>query len=61
MHRAKDHAISIIKNMPDTASYDDILYEIELQRKIAEGMDQVKRGATVSHEEAMKRLKKWLG
>ena len=61
MQRAKDHALSIIKNLPDTASYEDILYEIEFQREIAEGKNQIERGASVTHEEAMERLKKWLG
>jgi hypothetical protein len=61
MQRAKDHALSIIQNLPDTASYEDILYEIEFHREIAEGKDQIKHGASITHEEAMERLKKWLG
>ena len=58
MQRAKDHALSIIKNLPETASYEDILYEIEFQREIAEGKNQIKRGESISHKEAMERLKK---
>jgi predicted transcriptional regulator len=60
MQRAKDHALSIIQGLPDNASYEDILYEIEFQREIAEGKEQIKRGASVTHEETMERLRKWL-
>nr|MDO8112518.1 hypothetical protein [Candidatus Sigynarchaeota archaeon] len=60
MQNAKEHVLSIIQRLPDDASYDDILYEIEFQRQIIEGRDQIKRGECITHEQAMERLKKWL-
>ena len=60
MQNAKNHVLSIIKQLPDDASYDDILYEIEFQQQIIEGRDQIARGVCINHEQAMDRLKKWL-
>lgn len=60
MDTAKKHVLSIIQRLPDDVSYDDILYEIEFQREIIEGRDQIKRGECFTHEEAMERLKQWL-
>jgi predicted transcriptional regulator len=60
MDSAKKNVLSIIQHLPDDASYDEILYEIEFQREIIEGRDQIKRGECLTHEEAMERLKQWL-
>ena len=60
MQGAKDNVLELLKRLPDDASYDDIMYEIELQRKINEGISAIDRGDYLSHEEAMERLKRWL-
>jgi len=60
MLSAKETIESIIKKMPNNATYEDILYEIYVQQNIDIGMDQLKKGQLISEEMALKRLGKWL-
>ncbi|MFX0102562.1 MAG: hypothetical protein ACFFCS_23550 [Candidatus Hodarchaeota archaeon] len=60
MQGAKENVLELLKKLPDDASYEDIMYEIELQRKINEGISEIERGNYLTHEEAMERLKRWL-
>lgn len=56
MSPIKLEAQKLIKRLPDTATWDDILYEFYVKRKIDIGLDAVKNGKIVSHERAKKRL-----
>jgi predicted transcriptional regulator len=56
MTMVKEEAIKMIENLPDESSWDDILYEIYVQKKIALGLDAAKAGRTVPHEEVRKRF-----
>ena len=58
MRSAKLHVINLVKNLPDDATYDDIVYEIQLHKNIDEGIEQIERGEYLTSEEAMERLKK---
>ncbi len=60
MQSAKETIESIIKKMPNNATYEDILYEIYVQQNIDIGLDQLKKGQLISEEMALKRLGKWL-
>jgi hypothetical protein len=55
----KDKIISGIKNLPYTASIDDILDHIMLVEKIEKGIDQSNRNQVVSDDELDKRQNKW--
>ena len=48
--------INNLKNLPETAGYDEILKAIKLQRQIEEGIDQSNEGEYLSHEEVMPRI-----
>lgn len=48
---AKDEAISWIKNLPEGVSLDKILYHLYVKQKILRGLDDLRHGMTVSHEE----------
>ncbi len=56
MQTAKQAAKQIVDHLPDQASWDDIMYEFYVKQKIEKGLQAVKEGRTVSHEEAKKRL-----
>jgi len=56
MQTAKQAAKQIIDLIPDQASWDDIMYEFYVKQKIEKGLEAVKEGRTLSHEEAKKRL-----
>jgi predicted transcriptional regulator len=56
MQTAKQSAKQLIEQIPDQASWDDIMYEFYVKQKIEKGLQAAQEGRTVSHEEAKKRL-----
>ena len=56
MITAKKEALKLIKNLPEEASWDDIMYEFYVRQKIELGLKAAKEGKTISLEEAKKRL-----
>lgn len=52
----KEAAREIIDQLPDEASWDDLLYELYVKQKIEAGLKAAKEGRTVPHEEAIRRL-----
>jgi predicted transcriptional regulator len=54
MSTAKEEAISLITRLPDVASWDDIIYEIYVRKKIEMGIKAAGEGRVVSHEEVKK-------
>lgn len=52
----KEESIQLIQSMPDTVTWDDILYELYVKMKIKRGMQDFEEGRTYSHEEVMKRF-----
>ena len=56
MNIVKDEARKLIDKLPDSATWDDIMYEFYVKKKIAAGLKAAEEGRVVSHEEAKKRL-----
>ena len=56
MSPIKLEAKKLISRLPDSATWDDILYEFHVKRKIDIALDAVKSGKIISHEQAKKRL-----
>jgi predicted transcriptional regulator len=56
MQTAKEMAHQLIERLPDTATFDDILYEFYVRQKIEAGLKAVNEGRTLPHDEAKKRL-----
>ncbi len=52
----KNEAKKIINRLPKNATWDDLLYELYIMKKIAVALDAISQGKTVSHTEAKKRL-----
>ncbi len=50
----------LIHNLPEEASFEDAMEKLYLLYKIEKGIQQADAGQTISHEEAKKRLSKWL-
>ena len=57
----KQATLDLIRRIPDDASFEDIQYEIYVLPKIETGLREVEEGKSVSHEEAGRRLSRWLG
>ncbi|HEY3874046.1 MAG TPA: hypothetical protein VGM92_01095 [Candidatus Kapabacteria bacterium] len=58
--RPKETALKAIKHLKDTASYEDMMYELYVLQKIQRGREAARRGKVVSHESAQEHLGKWL-
>lgn len=56
MNLVKEEAKKLIEKLPDTATWDDIMYELYVKKKISAGLKAADEGRVVSHEEAKKRL-----
>ena len=50
----------MIRDLPEDASFDDIQYHLYVQQVVEERLAAVDRGEVVSHEEAKRRMAKWL-
>jgi predicted transcriptional regulator len=58
MPTTKKQALEMIKKLPEKATWDDIMYEIYLRKKIEAGIKAAEEGRVVSHDEVKKRFLK---
>lgn len=56
MSQVKERAMNLIKDLPDDTSWDDIIYEMYVEKKIALGLKSVEEGKLVPHSEVKKRF-----
>ncbi len=52
----KQEAKNLIDKLPDNVTWDDIMYELYVKKKIAAGLKAAEEGRVVSNEDAKKRL-----
>lgn len=56
----KQSVLDMISKLPDDISVEDIMSELYFRQKVDEGLRQLDSGEGVEHEEAIRRLGKWL-
>jgi len=56
MQTAKQAAKEIVEQIPEKASWDEIMYEFYVKQKIDRGLEAVNKGQTISNEDAKNRL-----
>jgi len=56
MGAAKEEAKKLIELLPDHATWDDIMYEFYVKKKLAKALDEGAAGEVVSHEAAKEHL-----
>ncbi len=56
----KQAALEAIQQMPDDASLEDIMYRLYFRATIDQGLEELRTGKTVSHEEVKRSLAEWL-
>lgn len=56
MDIAKEEARRLIDKLPDQATWDDIIYEFYVKKKLDVALKAAEEGHVVSHEEAKRRL-----
>jgi hypothetical protein len=59
METLKDEVISAISKLPESASIDDIMYELYVIDKVKKGKEAAKRGDTISIEELKREMQSW--
>ena len=56
MGAAKEEARKLIELLPDHATWDDIMYEFYVKKKLAKALDEAAAGEVVSHETAKEQI-----
>jgi hypothetical protein len=56
MNITKEEAKKLIDKLPDQATWDDIMYEFYVKKKLTVALKAAQEGRVVSHEKAKKRL-----
>lgn len=60
MATAKETVRVLLDDLPEDASCEDIQYGIFVRQRVERGLKVAEEGRVVSHEEAMKRIARWL-
>ncbi len=47
----------VIEAQPDDASYEEIMRELAFERMVEQGLADVRAGRSVSHDEALRRIR----
>ena len=58
MSTIKESVISIVKDMPENSTLEDIMESLYVKQKILKGKKQLETGQFYTHEEARERLLK---
>jgi len=53
----KKEVENMLKDLPDDADWDDVMYKIYVRQSIEHGLKDSETGRTVSHEEIKKKYK----
>lgn len=56
---AKSLLRDVIEAQPEDASYEEIMRELAFERMIERGLADVRSGRSVSHDDAMRRIRSW--
>jgi len=59
MVNAKQKSLEVINTLPDNSSFEDIIYNIYIQYKVALSLDDIKHGRVISHEDLRKEVETW--
>jgi hypothetical protein len=60
MSTIKESVISLVKDMPENATLEDIMESLYVKQKILKGQKQLESGQFYTHEEAKEIMKEWL-
>ena len=58
MGAVKEAAQKIVEELPEDATWDDLMYQFYVNKKVAEGGEAAGEGRVVSHSEARKKVAK---
>jgi predicted transcriptional regulator len=58
MSSIKEEAKKTIDLLPESATWDDIMYELYVKQKLEKGLQAAQEGRIVSHEDVKKRFQR---
>ncbi|MEM6797330.1 MAG: hypothetical protein AAF725_25395 [Acidobacteriota bacterium] len=56
MSTIKEQARQLVEQLPDDATFDDLVYQVHVRQKIESGIRAVEEGRVQSHEDVKRRL-----
>jgi predicted transcriptional regulator len=56
MSTLKDEARRIIEDLPENVTWDDLMYQLYVKKRVETGIKEIENGETLPHEEVKKRL-----
>lgn len=60
MSALKDSVVSMVRDMPDDTTLDDIMAELYFKAQVDAGLKELDEGKGIPHDEVEKRMGKWL-
>ena len=60
MKTAKEEVKTLLARLPDDCTIEDVQYHLYVVEKVQRGIERAESKGTISHEEAKKRLSKWI-
>ncbi len=59
MASTKEQLRELIERLPDDCTVEDVQYHLYVQQKVERGLEDVRAGRVLSHEEVERRMAKW--
>lgn len=59
MHAAKQEALRIIKQLPDSTDMEEIMYRLYVLDKVRKGQEAVEQGKTLTNTELQREIDSW--
>ena len=56
MGRVREEAQKLIDALPEETSWDDLIYQMYVRKKIAKGIEAAEQGRVVTHDEVKKQF-----
>ncbi|MGD0696258.1 MAG: hypothetical protein ABSB82_15510 [Terriglobia bacterium] len=56
MGAVKEEALKLIDGLPEETSWDDIIYQMYVRKKIEKGIQAAEQGRVVAHDEVKKQF-----
>ena len=57
---AKEEILVLMEQIPNDLTVDEALEQLQLLYDVQKGLEEARRGETVSHEEAKRMIEEWL-
>ncbi len=59
MASIKEQLRELIERLPDDCTVENVQYHLYVQQKVERGLEDVRAGRVLSHEEVERRMAKW--